>query len=597
MLPGRDKSPHHIRPNCTGLSSAANRCSGHSRRSVVYVEVTKRRNEPLGIALRLSSSGRCIVGRIMYGGLIHKTDAFHVHDEIIEIDGHSLEGVSTENIQRYLLASEGKIVFKICPSKKAAKPPCQMFVRAMFDYNPLEDDELPLSGIGQAFEMGDILELVDCSDFTWWQARKQTADPDSPARLIPSADLQERRVLRDLKGFGERCSNGNYSADGLPCHSSPTLLNLLHSFSKSTILANDGNRIGAAGAASASSSSGSKQQDFLHSPDEKSLDRPPANNRWWFPFSRISFRAGRRRGATPNGSSGSGLASRSRSTDALDESWQEHRHQQPARHAHSTWRITGGEPSGQGLGTSLNHLHRTCSHCSSNPQTNCSSTQAPITRRKKANDSTPFLFSELPFQTYEEVILHPAFRRKSLVLLGAHGVGRRTLRRSLVVSRPDIFANTVSHTTRKPEPYEIDGVHFYFVQKEEMASDILNKEFLEYGKRKNILFGTRLDSVREVMRSGRLPVLDVEPKSLRILRSAEFAPFVIFIAPPCLKLLIRDSTHDTLNSVLAKLNRESEIMEYVYRPYIDKRSEIVLSQAQPPEDPRFELFPFLSLRS
>uniref|UniRef100_A0A0X3NYM0 Peripheral plasma membrane protein CASK n=1 Tax=Schistocephalus solidus TaxID=70667 RepID=A0A0X3NYM0_SCHSO len=191
-------------------------------------------------------------------------------------------------------------------------------------------------------------------------------------------------------------------------------------------------------------------------------------------------------------------------------------------------------------------------------------------RRKKANESTPLLFSELPFQTYEEVILHPAFRRKTVVLLGAHGVGRRTLRRSLVQSRPDLFANTVSHTTRKPEPYEIDGVHFYFVQKEEMASDILNKEFLEYGTRKNILFGTRLDSVRKVMSSGRLPVLDVEPKALRILRSAEFAPFVIFIAPPCLSLLIRDSMHETMNSALAKLNKESEIMEYVYRPYIDK---------------------------
>ncbi|VDN09382.1 unnamed protein product [Dibothriocephalus latus] len=76
----------------------------------------------------------------------YKINAFHVHDEILEINGHSLEGVSTENIQRYL-----------------------MFVRAMFDYNPYEDDELPFRDIGQAFEMGDILELVDCSDFTWWQ--------------------------------------------------------------------------------------------------------------------------------------------------------------------------------------------------------------------------------------------------------------------------------------------------------------------------------------------------------------------------------------------------------------------------------------------
>uniref|UniRef100_A0A5K3G5L2 Guanylate kinase-like domain-containing protein n=1 Tax=Mesocestoides corti TaxID=53468 RepID=A0A5K3G5L2_MESCO len=103
-----------------------------------------------------------------------------------------------------------------------------------------------------------------------------------------------------------------------------------------------------------------------------------------------------------------------------------------------------------------------------------------------------------------------------------------------------------------------------------MAADIVSKEFLEYGQFRNILYGTRLDSVRAVMASGRMPVLDVEPKALRILRSAEFAPVVILISPPCLSLLIRDSQHDIINDSLAKLTRESEIMEYVYRPYIDQ---------------------------
>ncbi|VDL91705.1 unnamed protein product [Schistocephalus solidus] len=264
------------------------------------------------------------------------------------------------------LAAEGKIVFKICPSKKTAKPPCQMFVRAMFDYNPFEDNELPFSDIGQAFEIGDILELVDCSDFTWWQARKLTADPDSPARLIPSADLQERRVLRDLKEFGEGCPDGNYAANGWASHSAPGLLRSLHSFSKSITLANEGNPIGAA-AASASSSSGSKPQDDFFSTDEKSTDKPSTNSRWWLPFRQLSFRAGRRRAAA-NGRSSNGLPGRSRSTDALDESWAAHHHRKPTRHAHSTCRINSGEPSSQDLNTSSNHLTRTCSHCSSNAQ-------------------------------------------------------------------------------------------------------------------------------------------------------------------------------------------------------------------------------------
>lgn len=82
-----------------------------------------------------------------------------------------------------------------------------------------------------------------------------------------------------------------------------------------------------------------------------------------------------------------------------------------------------------------------------------------------------------------------------------------------------------------------------------MAVDIVSREFLEYGQRKNILFGIRLDSVRAVIATGRMPVLDVEPRALRILRSAEFAPLVVLLVPPPLsRLLSQDGQHDMLVS-------------------------------------------------
>ena len=42
--------------------------------------------------------------------------------------------------------------------------------------------------------------------------------------------------------------------------------------------------------------------------------------------------------------------------------------------------------------------------------------------------------------TYEEVVKLPAFMRKTLVLLGAHGVGRRHIKNSLIAAHPDRFA-------------------------------------------------------------------------------------------------------------------------------------------------------------
>ena len=72
------------------------------------------------------------------------------------------------NIQ---LASKDTVVLKIAPSLKGQKPAYQLYVRAMFDYDPREDVELPCAELGEAFNVGDILEVVDATDFTWWQVR------------------------------------------------------------------------------------------------------------------------------------------------------------------------------------------------------------------------------------------------------------------------------------------------------------------------------------------------------------------------------------------------------------------------------------------
>lgn len=64
-------------------------------------------------------------------------------------------------------------------------------MRALFEYDPLEDTLLPCKEIGLAFERGDILQIVDQTDPNWWQAKKVGAD--GTTGLIPSLELEERR--------------------------------------------------------------------------------------------------------------------------------------------------------------------------------------------------------------------------------------------------------------------------------------------------------------------------------------------------------------------------------------------------------------------
>ena len=56
--------------------------------------------EPMGITLKLSQEGKCIVGRIMHGGMIHRQATLHVGDEIREINGTSVANQSIEALQR-----------------------------------------------------------------------------------------------------------------------------------------------------------------------------------------------------------------------------------------------------------------------------------------------------------------------------------------------------------------------------------------------------------------------------------------------------------------------------------------------------------------
>lgn len=71
---------------------------------------------------------------------------------------------------------------------------CQIFVRALFDYNPVGDELIPCQQAGIRFTVGDILQVISKDDHNWWQARHWGTMPTDAAGLIPSPELQEWRA-------------------------------------------------------------------------------------------------------------------------------------------------------------------------------------------------------------------------------------------------------------------------------------------------------------------------------------------------------------------------------------------------------------------
>ena len=54
------------------------------------------------------------------------------------------------------------------------------------------------------------------------------------------------------------------------------------------------------------------------------------------------------------------------------------------------------------------------------------------------------------------------------------------------------------------------------------------------GTHEDAMYGTKLDTIRRIHTEGKMAILDVEPQALKILRTAEFTPYVVFIAAPSL---------------------------------------------------------------
>jgi len=59
---------------------------------------------------------------------------------------------------------------------------------------------------------------------------------------------------------------------------------------------------------------------------------------------------------------------------------------------------------------------------------------------------------------------------------------------------------------------EVNGREYHFVSKHEFEADVAEGRFVEYGEHEKQLFGTSMDSIRQVVNSGKVCVLNFHPQ-------------------------------------------------------------------------------------
>ncbi|KAK6634030.1 hypothetical protein RUM44_004637 [Polyplax serrata] len=140
--------------------------------------------------------------------------------------------------------------------------------------------------------------------------------------------------------------------------------------------------------------------------------------------------------------------------------------------------------------------------------------------------------------TYEEVSLYypRANHKRPIVLIGPPNIGRHELRQRLMEDS-ERFAAAIPHTSRARKESEVDGQDYHFTSRAQFESDILARKFVEHGEYEKAYYGTSLDAIRTVVGSGKICVLNLHPQSLKILRSSDLKPYVVFVAPPSLEKL------------------------------------------------------------
>ncbi|KAG7325689.1 hypothetical protein KOW79_010614 [Hemibagrus wyckioides] len=208
----------------------------------------------------------------------------------------------------------------------------------------------------------------------------------------------------------------------------------------------------------------------------------------------------------------------------------------------------------------------------------CGTVNVKMKKKKMYLTSRNAEFDSHELQIYEEVTCMPPFQRKTLIMIGAQGVGRRSLKNRLLMLHPDRYGTTIPFTSRRPREDELNGQTYQFVTRMEMEMDIKLGCFLEHGEYDGNLYGTKISSIHEVVKSGRTCILDVNPQVLKVLRTAEFMPYVVFIAAPEFETLKAMHKAVVDAGITTKLLRDEDLKKRVdesariqqtYRHYLD----------------------------
>jgi guanylate kinase len=168
------------------------------------------------------------------------------------------------------------------------------------------------------------------------------------------------------------------------------------------------------------------------------------------------------------------------------------------------------------------------------------------------------------------------------VLSGPSGVGKDSVI-ELIRARSPWVQLSVSVTTRKMRDYEVDGLHYHFINRSEFQRLIDGDQLLEWAEFAGNLYGTPRAQVEGWLAEGRPVLLKIDLQGARQVRSRMPQAQLVFLAPPSIaelkRRLVGRGTDDeeTINRRLAhadeEMAAEKEFNHTVVNDFVERAAD------------------------
>jgi len=151
------------------------------------------------------------------------------------------------------------------------------------------------------------------------------------------------------------------------------------------------------------------------------------------------------------------------------------------------------------------------------------------------------------------------------------GAGKTSLCRKVLKAFPDM-RYSVSYTTRRPRPGEVNGKDYFFISESEFRDMIDRGEFVEWADNYGCLYGTPRKAMQEHLEQGHDLLLDVDPRGAKALKENYPGGVFVFVLPPSAEVLrdrLKGRGSEPENVVKKRLeNSMDEIKEVFWYDYI-----------------------------